>query len=131
MNRKLIVATAGVFLTLLGHQVSAQDAEADEPTMRLMDNAEATLPGAVTKTIMLPEGLMDNAAAVDNAENGHMAANATRSRREAGLTTADDARNRAKDMAEAAQANREAHGRSDDFPDPPKTPNTPQPQGGN
>jgi len=130
MNSKLIVTTAGVFLMLLGHQASA-DAAADEPTMRLMSNAEATLPEAVTKTIMLPKGLMDNAAAVDNAENGHMAANENRSRRDEGLTNADEARNRASDMAEAAQENTETHGRSDEFPDPPQRPVTPQPQGGN
>jgi len=132
MNSKLIVTTAGVFLMLLGHQVSAQDgADADEPTMRLMGNAEAALPEAVTKIIMLPADLVENAAAVDHAENGHSVANENRSRREAGLTTADDARNRAKEMAEAAQENTETRGRSDDLPDPPQRPDTPRPQGGN
>jgi len=131
MNRKLIVTTAGAFFVLLGYQASAQDTDADEPTMRLMSNAEATLPEAVTNAIMLPEGLMDNAAAVDNAENGISVANERRSRRDAGLTIADAARNRAREMAEAAQEDRETHGRSDELPDPPERPDTPQPQGGN
>lgn len=131
MNSKLIVTTAGVFLMLLGHQVSAQDVAADEPTMRLMGNAEAALPDAVTKIIMLPADLVENAAAVDHAENSHSVANENRSRREAGLTTADVARNRAKEMTEAAQDDRETHGRSDELPDPPQRPVTPQPQGGN
>jgi hypothetical protein len=96
-----------------------------------MGNAEATLPEAVTKTIMLPADLVENEAAVAIAENGNSVANENRSRRESGLTTADEARNRAKEMAEAAQENRENHGRSDDLPDPPQRPDTPQPQGGN
>jgi uncharacterized protein YggE len=137
MNRKFFVTTAGVFLMLLGHQANAQDTDADEPTMRLMGNAEATLPEAVTKTIMLPVELAENSAAVDNAANGFSVANENRLRREAGLTTADEARNRAEEMSEAAQENRETHGRSDDLPDPPQRPeppqrpDTPQPQGGN
>ncbi len=131
MNSKLIVTSASVFLMLLGHQVSAQEADAGEPTMRLMDNAEAALPTAVTKIIKLPADLLENAAAVDHAKNGHLVANDNRSGREAGLTTADKARNRAKDMTEAAQDDRETHGRSDDLPDTPPRPVTPQPQGGN
>ena len=131
MNSKLIVTSASVFLMLLGHQVSAEDEDAGEPTMRLMGNAEAALPDAITKIIMLPADLVENAAAVDHAENGHSVANDNRSQREAGLTTADEARNRAKDMAEAAQENTETHGRSDELPDPPQRPDTPKPQGGN
>ena len=132
MNSKLIVTTAGVFLMLLGHQVSAQDGEdADEPTMRLMSNAEATLPAAVTNIIKLPADLVDNAAAVDNAKYGISVANDNRSRPNAGLTTVDEARNRAKDMTEAAQDDRETHGRTDELPDPPQRPVTPKPQGGN
>jgi len=131
MNSKLIVTSASVFLMLLGHQVSAQEADAGEPTMRLMDNAEAALPDAVTKIIMLPADLVENVAAVANAENGHSVANQNRSRREAGLTTADVARNQAKEMTEAAQDDRETHGRSDDLPVTPQRPVTPQPQGGN
>ena len=37
---------------------AADDDDASEATIRLMDTAESRLPGAVTKTITLPDHLM-------------------------------------------------------------------------
>ena len=103
-------------------------AEADdeaESTIRLMSAAEAALPDAVTKEITLPEAIAEDAVAVVNAARGLETANQNRQRREAGLSQADEARERGADMAGEAQDNRENRGRSEDRPKPPVDPGRP------
>lgn len=101
--------------------------EEAETTIRLMGNAEAELPSAVTDPIALPESVPEDSAAVENAQEGIDTANANRARREAGLTTADEAREKGAQMAEDAMQNRESRGRSGDLPEPPAPPQVPGP----
>jgi hypothetical protein len=130
MKRNCPAIAASLALLLISGQAWAQDAAEEEPTIRLMGNAEAALPDAVTKEIRLPPGLREDSGAVENANKGLNTANENRNR-EKGLAIADDARARGAEMSEAAQENRENHGRSDDLPSPPNRPERPQPPGGN
>jgi hypothetical protein len=131
MNRKtMLVGT----IVLLGSYSSSwtQETGADEDaeaTIRLMGAAEVELPDAVTKEISLPESIAEDSAAVENAAHGLETANENRMRREEGLTTADEARQRGAEMAEDAMENRENRGRSDDLPERPDVPEPPTPPG--
>jgi hypothetical protein len=131
MNRKtMLVGT----IVLLGSYGSAwtQDTGGDEDaeaTIRLMGAAEAELPDAVTKEISLPESKTEDSADVENPAQVLETANKNRLRREEGLTTADEARERGAEMAKDAMENRENRGRSDDLPDRPDVPEPPTPPG--
>jgi hypothetical protein len=131
MNRKtLLVGT----IVLLGSYSSAwtEDTGGDEDaeaTIRLMGTAADELPGAVTNVISLPESVPEDAAAVENAAQGLETANENWVRREEGLATADEARERGTQMAEDAMENIENRGRSDNLPDRPDVPEPPPPPG--
>lgn len=126
MNIRFIVATASAIFLLMGSHAWADEGEA---TIRLMSNAEAELPDAVTREIKLPAFLTEDVAAVENAANG--LSNTNQQRSEEGLANAAEARERGAEMAEAAQENRENQGRSNDRPVPPERPDVPQPPRGN
>ena len=100
--------------------------DAAESTIRLMGAAEAALPDAVTKEIMLPPAVMENSAAVENAQRGLQRAQENRERRENGLSRADQAREHGTEMADEARQNRENRGRFDDRPNPPERPDPPR-----
>lgn len=102
-----------------------------DATMRLMDDAEAELPEAVTRPIQLPEHLRVDTVAAEKSAPGLETANAARNNqhRQDGLNNANEARDRANEMAEAAKENRENHGRSEDLPEPPNRPDPPDPGG--
>jgi len=92
-------------------------------TIRLMSNAEAELPDAVTKEIKLPENLQEDTQAVLKSARGLETANQNRLEGNPGLETAEAARAQGAEMAEAAKENRENQGRSDEHrPQPPETP---------
>jgi hypothetical protein len=131
MNKKSILVSAIALLLSFGSAWSQDDAtEAEaEATIRLMGAAEAELPDAVTKEITLPDSVSEDSAAVENAARGLETANENRLRREDGLATADEARERGAEMAEDAMENRESRGRSDDLPDRPDVPEPPTPPG--
>ena len=107
----------------------AQDADDEmEATMRLMGEAEAELPDAVTKEIKLPDSLLTKdpeSADIENSAKGHETANENRLRREEGLSNAEEAREHGAEMSEQAKENRENHGRSEDQPTPPENPGPP------
>lgn len=136
MNRKHGFAVAGIIaLTFFAGTAPAQDDEGDlEGTIRLMGQAEAELPEAVTKEIALPEHITVDHEAVEASADGLATANEARQRRETGLGVADearenaaaDARENAADMAEEARENAENRSRADEFrPDPPDVPDRP------
>ena len=128
MNRKFVWAwTIALFLGTgsVWAQDNANDEEA-EITIRLMGAAEASLPDAVTADIALPDSLPEDVAAVDKARFGIDTANENRQRREDGLATADEARERGAEMAEEARENRENRGRSEDLPGRPDVPDPPE-----
>lgn len=135
MRRTIAIRTLGIGLSILCMLLSVSvvlaqenDAEAEDPaetTIRLMGVAEAELPEAVTKEIMLPPAAMENSAAVENAERGLQKAGENRDRGENGLSRADEARERSDAMVDEAAQNRENRGRSDDRPSPPEPPNGP------
>jgi hypothetical protein len=131
MNRKHVLI--GIIALLISYGGAwAQEGEGDEDaeaTIRLMGAAEAELPDAVTKEISLPESVTEDSAAVENAASGLDTANENRMRREEGLATADEARERGAEMANEAKENRENRGRSEDRPDPPDDPGSPSPPG--
>lgn len=134
MNSKIVVVAAGAIVLLLsaGQAWTQDEAPVDgEATIRLMGNAEAQLPDAVTNPIALPENVDVDSAAVEHAEDGIIKANENRMRREQGLTTADEAQERGAELTEAAEENRENRGRSEDAPDPGERPDVPQPPNGN
>lgn len=123
MNKVTLIFATTVLLAS-GSGWAADDAEA---TIRLMDKAEAELPGAVTKQITLPEHLLtadpeDQVAAVEKAENGLAKANERNDHRDKGQDQAAEARENGAEMQEKARENRENRGRSDDRPTPPETP---------
>ena len=94
-----------------------------ESTIRLMGTAEADLPGAVTREIMLPPAARENANAVERAERGLANARENRDRgRDQGLDRADQARDKGAEMAEEARQNQENRGRFEDRPGPPDRP---------
>ena len=130
MKNKLVLV--GITALLLSFSaVQAQDPEEGEEaesTIRLMDEAEAELPDAVTKVISLPAAVSEESAAVEKAAKhlkGLEKANDRLERRENGLSKADDARDRGAEMANEARDSRENRGRSEDHPDPPKPPGPP------
>jgi len=132
MKYVAIMASSMLLLSMsLALADDLDDGEELDATMRLMDDAEAVLPDAVTKPIELPEHLRDDPVALDKSKNGHQAADAARDNehRENGLNNAAEARDRAHDMADGAKENRENHGRSEDRPEPPGRPDPPNPGG--
>lgn len=111
--KKLTLIFATTVLLASGSGWADDDAEA---TIRLMDKAEAELPGAVTKQITLPAHLLtadpeDQVAAVEKAAKGLAKADERHADRDQGA-----------EMKEKAKENRETRGRSDDHPTPPETP---------
>ena len=91
-----------------------------------MGAAEAELPEAITKEIMLPKSLREDSKAVEKAANGLETANQNKQRRKSGPSQADEARERGAEMADEAKNNRESRGRSEeDRPDPPSNPGPP------
>ncbi len=124
MNRKFALIGTAVLL------MSSNGAWADEneTTIRLMGAADDALPGAVTKEISLPDAFAEDSVAVENATRGLATANENRTRRETGLSTAEEARERAAEMADGAAETRENNGRGD-RPDPPGRPGPPGPPG--
>ena len=124
MNMKTLIYILGAMLLTGGNSWAADDAEA---TIRLMGQAEAELPDAVTKEIALPNHLLapdteDQDAVVGKAENGLAKANERQAHREQGQDQAAEARERNAEMKEGAKENRESRGRSEDHPTPPETP---------
>jgi len=101
------------------------DNDATMATIRLMSNAEAELPDAVTKEIELPENLTEDSEAIASSARALATANQNRLEGNKGLAQAEEARQRKAEMAESAQENRENQGRSDDRPEPPDTPGGP------
>lgn len=119
-----------IVLTTVGANAWAQDSDGAEATIRLMGAAEAELPDAVTREIVLPAHLLeaskeDQAAAVEHAAKGLDNANENRARREQGNSQAEESRERGEEMSEAAHENRENRGRSEDHPEPPDPPGPP------
>jgi hypothetical protein len=106
----------------------ADDADELDATMRLMDDAEAQLPEAVTRPIQLPEHLRDDSVAAEKSASGHETANAARDdeHRQSGIDDAAEARERAHEISEEAKESRENRGRSED---PPNRPDPPNPNG--
>ncbi len=105
-----------------------QDDTDDDPTratIRLMGDAEAELPAAVFKEIKLPETLKEDAAAASEAAKGLETANRNRLEGNRGLSQAEAAHEKAKELANSAQDNREIRGRSGDRPEPPDPPQGP------
>ena len=125
--KKMIICCTALLLS--ANIAWAQDDGEAESTIRLMGVAEASLPDAVTKEITLPAAVAEDKAAVENAARGLEKANENRQRREEGLSTADEARERGAEMAGEAQENRENRGRSEDRPEPPANPGPPGPPG--
>lgn len=119
-----ILLRAAVISVALAGVSFAQDEDGEaETTIRLMDAADAKLPGAVTEQIQLPPAAAENTDAVENAARGLEQANASRERREDGLANADEARERGAEMSEEARENVENRGRADENrPEPPGRP---------
>ena len=117
MNSKYIVTIAGVVFLLISGQAWAQADPTSQATIRLMDRADAELPDAVTKTILLPAVLPADADA--EAAAAILSAQAAR---EAGIAKAEDALARIGNMLDTALENVEDRGRSDDVPEPPVDP---------
>ena len=115
---------------LLAQEDEGSELDPAESTIRLMGAAEAELPEAVTKEIMLPPAAIENSAAVEKAERGLQTGNENRDRRENGLSRADEAREHGAEMAEEAKINRENRGRFEDRPIPPERPEPPRGQPG-
>ena len=128
MNKTIayLIGTALLFGTG-GVWAQEEDTSDDaETTIRLMGEAEAELPDAVTRDIVLPDAVGMDREAVENAQRGLDTANENRARREEGLATADEARDRAADMADEARENVEDRGRAEDLPvDLPGRPDLP------
>lgn len=118
MNRKFVWLIASI--AMFGAAIAlAQDEgagdEEEQTTIRLMGAADAELPDAVVKEIVLPENAADEAAL--NAADGLLKAEERHDRRENGLATADAARDNASDMADDALDNVENRGRAENLPD--------------
>ena len=132
MKPKHAVIVATIMLLFSFSLALADDAKAGDEldaTMRLMDDADADSPDAVTRTIQLPLHLRVDSVAADKSAKGIEAANAGSENSAFGRDTADAARERASGMSEAAKENRENHGRSEDVPEPPNRPDPPDPGG--
>jgi hypothetical protein len=118
MNRKFVWLIASITMFGTGAALAQDEGAGDEEeqaTIRLMGAADAELPDAVVKEIVLPENAADEAAL--NAADGLLKADERQDRRENGLVTADEARDNAADMADDALNNVENRGRADDLPD--------------
>ena len=127
--RKLFLGLSTLLLSasvVFAQEDDAGAADPAESTIRLMGAAEAELPEAVTKEIMLPPAAIENSAAVENAGRGSQKANENRDRRENGLSRADEAREHGAEMSEEAKKNRENRGRFEDRPTPPERPEPPK-----
>lgn len=126
-NKFTLLAAATLLLSAAG-TVNAEE-DAAEATIRLMGEAEAELPAAVTKSIELPARLLDapkeeQVKAVEKAEKGLASAKENRGNG-VGRKHSDDARNHGEDMRDEAKDNRESRGRSDPPGRPDKTPGPP------
>lgn len=125
-SRRLVLGLGVLSLLSSASVVHAQEegyagaADPAEATIRLMETAEAELPEAVTKEIVLPP------AAIENSVHGLETASENRERRENGLSKADEARERGAEMSEEAKENRENRGRFDDRPTRPDRPDPPR-----
>lgn len=127
--RKLFLGLSILLLSASVALAQDDDTEAADPaeaTIRLMGTAEAKLPEAVTKEILLPPAAIENSAAVEKAERGSQTASENRQRRENGLSRADEAREHGAEMSEEARTNRENRGRFKDRPTPPERPEPPK-----
>jgi hypothetical protein len=131
MKTKILIPA---LIALMGVSAGAwadDDDDGAEATIRLMDVAEAELPGAVTNTISLPDHLQvedgDQVAAVEKAKNGHDQANKRleSENRQKGLSQAEAARENGKELTEKATEARENHGRADP-PGRPESPGRPE-----
>ena len=118
MNIKYLVAIAGVVSLLISGQAWSQDD--GEVTIRLMGRADAKLPFAVTKNILLPAVLPADADA--EAAAAILSAQAARA---AGLAKAEIALESNAAMRQNALENVEDRGRSDELPEPPIDPPAP------
>ncbi len=98
------------------------DGDNTKATIRLMSNAEAEFPAAVTKTITLPENFADDEAVANSARGRLLTANTNRLIGNQGIDRAEEEQQRRMEMAEAAQEAQENMGRSEDRPDPPNKP---------
>lgn len=128
MNMKPYTILVALSVLLTAAPAWAQDDDNDDPTratIRLMGDAEATLPDAVFKEIKLPESLREDSAAADAAAKGQETANQNRLEGNQGNARSEAAREKASDMADAAKENRENRGRSGDRPEPPDPPRGP------
>jgi hypothetical protein len=100
-------------------------ATANEATMRVMDDAEAGRPDAVTATIPLPPGEEEDTQAVENAQESFETAG------DGGVAAIEDAKSVAADQAQdaltAAQEAIEQRGRGNPPEDPPTPPDVPEP----
>ncbi len=129
MNKMKFKVTAFALILALTGSQSWADGDTDaESTIRLMGNAEAALPDAVTKEITLPAHLLevdadDQKATVEKAEKDLSKANERNGHRENGQSQADEARERGAEMSEKAKGKREERGRSESHPTPPEKPN--------
>lgn len=143
MNTRLITALLALaFACFAGIADAQEDGDELEATIRLMGADEAELPEAVTREIVLPPNVSEDAAAVEAAAKGLDTANEARSRGDEGPGQGDrgqdiadearsgnpgaEARENAADMAEAARENAENRSRGrDSRPDPPGPPELP------
>jgi hypothetical protein len=126
----VLAATIMLFASMsLALAEGSDDDDELDATMRLMDDAEAESPESITLKIVLPEHLMEGSVAAEKSAKGHKTANDAISERENGREGAEQARDRASEMAEGAKENRENHGRSEDRPKPPNRPDPPNPGG--
>jgi hypothetical protein len=119
--------TTVAIVVLLAASAGSWAADDAEATIRLMGNAEAELPDAVTREITLPEHLLaadpeDRVATVEKAEKGLEKANERNAHRQTGQDNAAEARERRSEMKEKAKENQENRGRSEDHPTPPEAP---------
>jgi hypothetical protein len=119
--------TTVAIVVLLAASAGSWAADDAEATIRLMGNAEAELPDAVTREITLPEHLLaadpeDRVATVEKAEKGLEKANERNAHRQTGQDNAAEARERRSEMKETAKENQENRGRSEDHPTPPEAP---------
>ncbi len=123
-----------------GTAFAQEEAGELEATIRLMTEAEAELPEAVTREIVLPANVtVDDVAVEASAKGLGKADDARQGGRERGQGVAAgarenasaDARDNASDMAEAARENAENRSRANENrPERPERPETPNPNNG-
>lgn len=123
-----------------GTAFAQEEAGELEATIRLMSEAEAELPEAVTREIVLPANVtVDDVAVEASAKGLGKADDARQGGRERGQGVAAearenasaDARDNASDMAEAARENAENRSRANENrPERPERPETPNPNNG-